>query len=77
MAGKTAKLVPIDNGTIDVTPLSLLQVAVAGSKRRSAHEAVRASREMAGKPGVSGLSRSHGEVQTKTAENPQEQAFNA
>jgi hypothetical protein len=28
MASKTAKLVPIDNGTVDVTPLGLLQMAV-------------------------------------------------
>jgi hypothetical protein len=28
MASKTAKLVPIDNGTVDITPLALLQMAV-------------------------------------------------
>ena len=28
MASKTSKLVPIDNGPVDVTPLGILQVAV-------------------------------------------------
>ena len=75
MASKTAKLVPIDKAAMDVTPMGILQIAVQqGADVDKLATLLELQERWQANRGAAGLPRSHGKIQTKTAEDHQEQA---